>query len=369
MVAGLAFLSKKGFNPANRSNQKTVWEAQQQKEHEVKRAKEREDQLRRERDDEELARAREGERGGNQATLRFMYAPPPGLAGPSDAGEASNGATTTANMTDVPNDDNTATMTDVPNDDNTANTASLTTTTTRQPGDDDAAAAFRQMLAAAATNTSAQESTISESSQASGMHNTSSGAALTGTTIEKTSDKKQTLSALEKAVGRKDANSSLTLEEQIARFPQLRNAPMAKGMNATNVNVAFKPLGTQLRNVRCMACGVWGHTRGDRECAKSGWDPFSSRPITTPNTSAADAEQGREGAMKRDDVRATSAEETRKRERDDSSDNSGDDSRRRRRKHHKKSRRHKHESKRRSKSPERHKSRKHKKSRKHSRHD
>ena len=31
MVAGLAFLSKKGFNPANKSNQKSVWEARQQK--------------------------------------------------------------------------------------------------------------------------------------------------------------------------------------------------------------------------------------------------------------------------------------------------------------------------------------------------
>ena len=32
MVAGLAFLSKKGFNPANKSNQKSVWEARQQRE-------------------------------------------------------------------------------------------------------------------------------------------------------------------------------------------------------------------------------------------------------------------------------------------------------------------------------------------------
>ena len=32
MVAGLAFLSKKGFNPANKCNQKSVWEARQQRE-------------------------------------------------------------------------------------------------------------------------------------------------------------------------------------------------------------------------------------------------------------------------------------------------------------------------------------------------
>jgi hypothetical protein len=37
MVAGLKFLSKKGFNPQNLTNQKAVWEARQQKEHESKR--------------------------------------------------------------------------------------------------------------------------------------------------------------------------------------------------------------------------------------------------------------------------------------------------------------------------------------------
>jgi hypothetical protein len=37
MVAGLKFLSKKGFNPANLTNQKAVWEARQQKEQENKR--------------------------------------------------------------------------------------------------------------------------------------------------------------------------------------------------------------------------------------------------------------------------------------------------------------------------------------------
>jgi hypothetical protein len=39
MVAGLAFLSKKGFNPANKSNQKSVWEARQRKEVDEKKVK------------------------------------------------------------------------------------------------------------------------------------------------------------------------------------------------------------------------------------------------------------------------------------------------------------------------------------------
>ena len=63
--------------------------------------------------------------------------------------------------------------------------------------------------------------------------------------------------ALEKAVGRRSA-VGLSLEDQIARFPHLKHAPMATGMAGTNVNVTFKPLGTTIRNVRCMACGEWG---------------------------------------------------------------------------------------------------------------
>ena len=74
MVAGLKFLSKKGFNPQNLSNQKRVWEAQKVKEEDTKKVAERERQLQRERDDEELARAR-----GETPRLGFLYAVPPGM--------------------------------------------------------------------------------------------------------------------------------------------------------------------------------------------------------------------------------------------------------------------------------------------------
>ena len=58
MVAGLAFLSKKSFNPANLSNQKSVWEREQESNKEKQRLREREKQLRIERDHEDLARSR-----------------------------------------------------------------------------------------------------------------------------------------------------------------------------------------------------------------------------------------------------------------------------------------------------------------------
>ena len=107
------------------------------------------------------------------------------------------------------------------------------------------------------------------------------GPVLQGSTMDPMLETNQTVkdgdarSALEKAVGRKDRGGALTLEEQVQRFPQLKNAPMAKGMNATDVNVSFKPLGSQLRNVRCLACGIWGHSRGDREVGLF----FFSRPV------------------------------------------------------------------------------------------
>lgn len=249
MVAGLAFLSKKSFNPKNLSNQKTVWEAREQKKLEEKRIKDRQDQLQREQEDEELARVRHGETGGEKVSLSFMYAAPPGLTDNKNAidetGEPVAIATATHDLMQ------------------------------RQPGDDDAAAAFRAMLAGVTTT---QQEKDDEEGATSFSFSNSSGAALQGTSVERTFSEHDGRSALEKAVGRKDGNSAaLTLEQQVARFPQLKNAPMAKGMKGTDVQVNFKPLGTQLRNVQCLACGVWGHSRGDRECSKSGWDPFSMK--------------------------------------------------------------------------------------------
>mmetsp|Transcript_27558 Transcript_27558/g.63882 ORF Transcript_27558/g.63882 Transcript_27558/m.63882 type:complete len:362 (-) Transcript_27558:135-1220(-) len=267
MVAGLAFLSKKRFHPANLSNQKAVWEAQQQRELDGKKAKEREQQLKRERDDQELAGTR-GER--DQASLRFMYTPPPGMAASAPKKTGDDG------------DDDDQKPPAVRND---IKPSSSQDWMQRQPGDDDAAAAFRQMLAASASGAQSEDQNDSPSQEETKLaFSNSSGAALTGTTVERTvfqegsskSDPSSNLTALEKAVGRRNMGGSGTLEEQIARFPQLKNAPMAKGMTSTNVHVTFRPLGTQLRNVRCMACGSWGHTRGDRECPQSGWDPFSS---------------------------------------------------------------------------------------------
>jgi hypothetical protein len=79
MVQGMAFLSKKGFNPHNNVNRKVVWEAQDNEKREKDRIRQRQAQLKKEEEDEDLERVMKGEIGGSQAQLRFMYDAPPGL--------------------------------------------------------------------------------------------------------------------------------------------------------------------------------------------------------------------------------------------------------------------------------------------------
>jgi hypothetical protein len=317
MVQGLAFLSKKGFNPQNQVNRKHVWEAQQASKQEQERIRQRQTQLRQEREDEELCAARHGG-DGSQAQLRFMYDEPPGLSN-KEEGEEGNHETS----------------------------ASSNVVTQVQPGDDAAAAAFRRMLAQASTNNEVTEQDAQEEESSDQEQKLSFGPVLQGTTLdpneqEKQPEDKKNLSALEKAVGRKNRGGALTLEEQCARFPQLKNAPMAKGMSLTDVNVNFKPLGSQLRNIKCLACGVWGHSRGDRECGTTGWDPFSAvhRP-SVPTTirplepKAISSEKRKHRREEEDDDASTS-----------SSSSSSSDSRRKRKrksrskKKHKESKRH-----------------------------
>lgn len=255
MVQGMAFLSKKGFNPQNQVNRKQVWEAQQHAKLEKDRLRQREEQLRREREDEELCAARHNG-DGSQAQLRFMYDAPPGLK--KDDQKKGDGDAECTNSRDL---------------------------TQIQPGDDAAAAAFRRMLASTGSSTQCPDETIlgnnKELVENNGETQLKFAPVLQGSTLERDSGKpNDTRSALEKAVGRKDRGGTVTLEEQVARFPQLKNAPMAKGMSVTDVNVSFKPLGAQVRNVKCLACGVWGHSRGDRECQMTGWDPFSAARTT-----------------------------------------------------------------------------------------
>lgn len=262
MVAGLKFLSKKSFNPQNLSNQERVYVRQQESKLEEERLKRRERQLTIERDAEELARARDGDSGGKKAALRFMYDAPPGLDD------------------DKRNNDNAHS-----NNADEKKIGSNRFSYEKMAGDDDAAAAFRRILAGDTGDLDTDDVGNDQSEVNCGVDltNKASSLILSGSNAEVNStDVKSELSQLEKAVGKRNSNAALTYEEQIARFPQLKNAPVAikkkgpGGEAGTTSNFNFKPLGAQIRNVRCMVCKVWGHSKGDRECSMSGWNPFSA---------------------------------------------------------------------------------------------
>lgn len=278
MVAGLKFLSKKGFNPQNMTNQKRVWEAKSQQKQEDKKFRDRNEQLKRERDDEELTKAR-----GEDVKLNWAYVPPPGMEGMDIKPEADDDCDITIVADTVKSTSKRGNGDDGDGKPKASDPSQGLDITKVQPGDDPAAAAFRRMLAAAtAGDIEEDDDEAQQQHQQSTGDKVVFGAVMQGTSIEKERKGKDSLSALEKAVGRRDGNQSQTLDEQVSRFPQLKNAPMAKGMNGTDVGVSFKPLGSQLRNVRCLSCGVWGHSRGERECEKSGWNPFAAKgPLTS----------------------------------------------------------------------------------------
>lgn len=71
-------------------------------------------------------------------------------------------------------------------------------------------------------------------------------------------------SKLERYVGRR-AEETLTIKDQVERFPMLKDAPV-EGKYTETISVNFNPMGLRLRNVRCIRCGEWGHQSGDREC-------------------------------------------------------------------------------------------------------
>lgn len=257
MGGGLAFLTKKSFNPANWSNQRQVWEARQKHASEQRRITEREAQLKREREEEEMARMVGGEEEGGRKALGFMYEGGriPGLQKEERKDDDDEHVTHSAGVAATASDSLYA----------------------RQPGDDDAAAAFRAMLA---------RGTVDDAQPA--VESVAEAAAPTDEQEEKT-EHVDNRTNLEKAVGRGiNSGSGVTLTQQMERFPMLKNAPMVlqkpkDGEAEQSTDIAglnFKPLGQVLRNVKCLSCGKWGHSRGERECEVSGWDPFRvSAPV------------------------------------------------------------------------------------------
>ena len=329
-MGGLSFLTKKNFNPANWSNQKAVWEASQKKAQEEKYLQERAEQLKREAEDEQLARSIGGDHGGDQAALKFMYGAPPA------AGKQSEEGTTENDQEKLKNSDE------------------CETTCKRHPGDDDAAYEFRKLFHVDSKNDVSHNNKKQDFSNRYGADEEVTNIQQDGKNAESSGKEDDTRTALEKAVGRKStANTGLSLDEQIARFPHLKHAPVAEGMAGTKVNVTFKPLGSTVRNVRCMACGMWGHAKGERECRLS-FNPFA---LSSSNFITVDKDQEKTVTSKEN----SSIKDTLVRDRNESEVSSSEDFDRKRRskssyrkkrkkKHRKSEKRSRHRSRKRSRS-------------------
>eukprot|EP00002_Diphylleia_rotans_P019692 TRINITY_DN3809_c0_g1_i4.p1 TRINITY_DN3809_c0_g1~~TRINITY_DN3809_c0_g1_i4.p1 ORF type:complete len:215 (+),score=41.68 TRINITY_DN3809_c0_g1_i4:75-719(+) len=51
-----------------------------------------------------------------------------------------------------------------------------------------------------------------------------------------------------------------------------KNAPV-EGSYAAGMDLNVKPLGIEVRRVRCIRCGEWGHTAGERDCKMKDFNP------------------------------------------------------------------------------------------------
>jgi CBF1 interacting corepressor len=296
MGGGLAFLTKKSFNPANWTNQKQVWEARQKETIEKRRLAERDAQLKREREEEDLATAIGGEEGGGRKALSFMYdgGKVPGLerrkggGGNDDRGEGFEGG----------GSDHQGWQNQGENNEDTTEKKKMEieqqSLYERQPGDDDAAAAFREMLARGTADEDESTSLFTSETRPDAGGAAEKEKDATTDEMLRGGDNRTNL---EKAVGRNRLGVDVTLAQQMERFPMLKGAPRAlppkpacSGVDGDKdaptdsdvVALNFKPLGQVLRNVRCCKCSEWGHSMGDRECKLTGWDPFSSTPRLPP---------------------------------------------------------------------------------------
>ncbi|GMI24690.1 hypothetical protein TrCOL_g10378 [Triparma columacea] len=259
----LSFLQKKSWHTAKSSNVKEVWLKEEEAKKLKKKYAERDEVIKREKEAEELERSITGEIGGNKASLSFMYKEPE--ANKEDGG--GGGGTHGGSKLDIEKsfvqsmDDSHVEYDDA---------------------DDDAARAFKRMMAGVVEvenkigfgEEEAGEKDVWEKSQVE-------------EDLYKEANKN--LSALEKATGKKRKITG-SLASQVEMFPELKNAPVAKGLQHTSVSIKFNPLGKQFRQVKCMKCGAFGHQKGDRECKMGGWDPFNNTGASFAKAAAAPSE-------------------------------------------------------------------------------
>lgn len=223
-MPGISFLFKKPWHPQTLENQKKLFVAESRDLDRLRREEEAAAEVAREAELQRYEAAGDlRERDARTSSLRFMYCPPkkdegetrvpPGLLPPS----AKHGAET----------------------------------------EDPAVKNFWKKMRGEKVEGSALEAST-----------TSGGAAKLDDAGAASRSRGAPATCLERLVG-KPAAQHTTREEMEARHPRLKNAPVEDAY-VRNLDVKYKPFHDVVRNVRCIRCGTWGHSVGDRECPLAG---------------------------------------------------------------------------------------------------
>lgn len=226
-MPGISFLFKKPWHPQTLENQKKLFIAESRDSDRQRREEEAAAEVAREAELQRYDAAGDlRERDARTSSLRFMYCPPK-KEGEGDDKPIAHGLLPPS----------VATRTDA-------------------SGEDPAVKNFwKKMRGESVESSSTSQFSDSESHGAESGRRRGAGSVPTGT-------------RLEQLVG-KAAEQHTTREEMEARHPRLKNAPVEDAF-VRNLDVKYKPFNDVIRNVRCVRCGTWGHSIGDRECPLAG---------------------------------------------------------------------------------------------------
>ena len=250
------FLTQKPWTPWNKETQRKIYVAEQLRKNEERILNERNELKRKEDALEETAKLiysntntidKYSIQDNKAHPLNFMYSAPPGLKNNSNnTGEGENKTTITSTNTNVIN----------------------------EPDD---VQQFRQLYSQAINqqyhNTEDNHNNSNKDNIINSINNTTVPiTSLSSTSVPVSNPPNPTIpphstsstsTTLEKEAGKSRA-PGLSVQELKHRFPFLKNAPME--VFASNVQVAFHPLGKEIKNIQCIKCKQWGHEVGNKEC-------------------------------------------------------------------------------------------------------
>ena len=202
-----------------------MWERKEQAKKAKEHEKKRQEQIKKEAETEELEKSIGGELGGKKASLGFMYNAPGG-----------------SHVNEEKEDDGHSKKEECVDDEGEASSVPY------DEDDDEATRAFKRMMAGF------EEKPSVATSRGTPTKEGEDRAALEDELFKEAN---KNLTALEKATGKRRSATD-SWKNQTDMFPELKNAPVAKGMHGTNVAIKFNPLVSeeQVKRSEAMQCNA-----------------------------------------------------------------------------------------------------------------